>query len=264
MTAAILRIKEAAVLPSIVGEYVKLRKAGPRLVGLCPFHDERTPSFGVHPTYWKCFGCGAGGDVIDFISRIESLSKGQSIRMLADRFGIPLDSTKPVSRVQRAYDSQEMAFAEWWWENQCSRLARSVSVYVRLLDRLTTEEECEAAGLLWRQVSALPRSQWRALAERCATQEDRVEWAIENKNADIFLKTIYQIIEQAHINGMKDGEYLDDYHNRVACGSDCRFHVLLCVPYVQDKPFSSIDKKPEGIISLPSNIASSEARNATA
>ena len=127
MNPAIARIKEAAPLPVVAGEYVKLRKMGTSLLGLCPFHQEKTPSLRVHAEFFKCFGCGAAGDVITFIGKIEGVSPGRAIALLSERTGIPLDSTQPRrTRLQRAYDAQEQAFAEWWHYWQCEKLARRV------------------------------------------------------------------------------------------------------------------------------------------
>ncbi len=86
------QLKSSVDIVKAVGEYVRLRKAGagPRYVGLCPFHTEKTPSFSVHQThqFYKCFGCGAGGDVIKFVMEIERLSFYEALRLLADRNGI--------------------------------------------------------------------------------------------------------------------------------------------------------------------------------
>ena len=75
---------------SVVGSYVALRRRGRTLVGLCPFHGEKTPSFTVYPetASFYCFGCGAGGDVITFIKRIENLDYLDAVRFLADRAGM--------------------------------------------------------------------------------------------------------------------------------------------------------------------------------
>ncbi|HYO83220.1 MAG TPA: DNA primase [Bryobacteraceae bacterium] len=85
-------VKSQVDIVRTVGEYVRLRRAGPRWVGLCPFHTEKTPSFGVTPAYgiFKCFGCGAGGDVIKFIQEIEQLTFWEALKALAERNGIPL------------------------------------------------------------------------------------------------------------------------------------------------------------------------------
>jgi DNA primase len=88
------QLKSSVDIVKVVGEYVRLRKAGagPRHMGLCPFHTEKTPSFSVHQThqFYKCFGCGAGGDVIKFVMEIERLSFYEALRLLAERNGIPM------------------------------------------------------------------------------------------------------------------------------------------------------------------------------
>jgi len=87
-------LKASVDIVKVVGDYVRLKRAGsgPRYVGLCPFHTEKTPSFSVHQThqFYKCFGCGAGGDVIKFIMEIERLSFPEALKLLAERNGIPL------------------------------------------------------------------------------------------------------------------------------------------------------------------------------
>ena len=85
-------VRAAADIVKIVGDYVKLRKAGVNLMGLCPFHQEKTPSFAVHPTkqIFHCFGCGVGGDVFKFVMLIEHLTFPEALRRLAEKVGITL------------------------------------------------------------------------------------------------------------------------------------------------------------------------------
>lgn len=106
------QVRERAHIDEIVGEHVALRPAGVgSLKGLCPFHDERTPSFHVRPAqgYYHCFGCGEGGDVIKFVETINHLSFSEAVQYLADKTGVTLryqegtdkESTDP-NRVSRS------------------------------------------------------------------------------------------------------------------------------------------------------------------
>ncbi len=86
-------VKERASLEDVVREHVTLRHAGSgSLKGLCPFHDERTPSFNVRPAVgaWHCFGCGEGGDVISFVQQVEHLSFTEAVERLAAKVGMEL------------------------------------------------------------------------------------------------------------------------------------------------------------------------------
>jgi len=87
------QLKSSVDIVQVVGERVRLRKSGAaRYTGLCPFHSEKTPSFTVHAghQFYKCFGCGAAGDVIKFIEQIEGISFYEALKLLAERHGIPM------------------------------------------------------------------------------------------------------------------------------------------------------------------------------
>lgn len=86
-------VKQAADFVAVVEDRTALRKQGARLVGRCPFHDERTPSFSVNPVdkFYYCFGCGAKGDMITFVRETQGLDFVGAIEWLADRFRIPLE-----------------------------------------------------------------------------------------------------------------------------------------------------------------------------
>jgi DNA primase len=88
----IATVKERSSLEDVVREHVTLRRSGSRLVGLCPFHDEKSPSFGVNPAngFYHCFGCGEGGDVISFVQQVEHLSFSEAVERLAARLGLEL------------------------------------------------------------------------------------------------------------------------------------------------------------------------------
>ncbi len=86
-------VKQQADIVRVVGDYVKLKKAGAQnYSGLCPFHDEKTPSFSVHATrqFYHCFGCGVSGDVFNFVQKIENITFPEAVRAVAQKFGIAL------------------------------------------------------------------------------------------------------------------------------------------------------------------------------
>ncbi len=86
------RLRDSNDIESVISGYVDLRRRGRNLVGLCPFHNEKTPSFTVYPetSSYFCFGCGAGGDVINFVRNIENLDYIEAVKLLADRAGIKM------------------------------------------------------------------------------------------------------------------------------------------------------------------------------
>jgi DNA primase len=85
-------VRETADIVEVVSDYVKLKRSGSSYVGLCPFHDEKTPSFHVTPrlNIYKCFGCGASGDVFNFMMDMEGVGFVESVRSLADRYHVSL------------------------------------------------------------------------------------------------------------------------------------------------------------------------------
>jgi DNA primase len=97
-------VRERNQIDDVIGEYVALRRVGGGGVkGLCPFHDEKTPSFNVRPTHgtFHCFGCGEGGDVIAFLCKIDHLSFVEAVERLAERVGIKLTYEGGGTSVQR-------------------------------------------------------------------------------------------------------------------------------------------------------------------
>jgi DNA primase len=86
-------LKQQADIVRIVGDYVKLKKAGAQnFSGLCPFHNEKTASFSVHATrqFYHCFGCGASGDVFSFVQKIENITFPEAVRLIAQKLGVPM------------------------------------------------------------------------------------------------------------------------------------------------------------------------------
>ena len=101
-------VKEQADIVRIVGEYVKLRKSGAQnFQGLCPFHQEKSPSFSVHASrqFFHCFGCGTSGDVFAFVQRIENITFPEAVRLVAEKLKIPLPKTS-YSSPEEARDAK--------------------------------------------------------------------------------------------------------------------------------------------------------------
>ncbi len=110
----IAAIREGARIEDVVGDYVQLRRAGAdSLKGLCPFHNEKSPSFHVRPNHghFHCFGCGEGGDVYAFVQKIEHVSFVEAVELLADRIGHTISYTGAATSVQRDRGSRSRLIA---------------------------------------------------------------------------------------------------------------------------------------------------------
>ena len=111
----IAAVRERAPIEEIIGQHVALKSAGVgALKGLCPFHDERSPSFTVRPAVgrWHCFGCGEGGDVYAFIQKIEHVNFVEAVELLADRVGYTVTYTgASTTNVQRDRGSRSRLLA---------------------------------------------------------------------------------------------------------------------------------------------------------
>lgn len=97
-------IRDRSDLVSIVSEYLTLKKAGQNFTGLCPFHAEKTPSFSVNPSkqFFHCFGCGVGGDVFQFVMKIEGITFPETLQRLAAKAGVTLPESRAGERENRA------------------------------------------------------------------------------------------------------------------------------------------------------------------
>ena len=126
-------VRSRADIVEIVGAHVRLRRAGRNFVGLCPFHNEKTPSFSVNAErgFFHCFGCGAGGSVFNFITRVEGLTFPEAVRSLARKYGVTLpehDQSGPAAGEREAMlKASEVAaefFAHVLWNTTDGALAR--------------------------------------------------------------------------------------------------------------------------------------------
>src|ERR1700689_3949757 len=108
------KVKQQADIVRVIGEYVRLKKTGQNFTGLCPFHQEKTPSFAVHPTrqIYHCFGCGAGGDVFKFVMELEKCTFPEAIRTVAEKCGIAIPRPRERSPEERRENQQRSALVE--------------------------------------------------------------------------------------------------------------------------------------------------------
>jgi DNA primase len=148
------RVRDAADIVEIVSGHTDLRRQGERFVGLCPFHDERTPSFSVNPSekLYYCFGCEAGGDVFGFLAEKEGLDFPDAVESLADRYGVEIerDSEDPAAEKERRrrarlgdlLDRTATFYTGYLWESPKAAKARDY-----LAGRGLGEETLKAFGI---------------------------------------------------------------------------------------------------------------------
>lgn len=139
-------IKEKLDIVEFIRSYTNLSPAGRNFKGLCPFHQEKTPSFMVSPDkkFWHCFGCGEGGDIIAFVMKYEHVEFPEALRMLAERSGIPMRVLSPTQEREFGvlYDIHAAA-AEFF----AAMLEKNPAVKKYLTDRKLNEETIREFGL---------------------------------------------------------------------------------------------------------------------
>ncbi|HET9676481.1 MAG TPA: DNA primase [Solirubrobacterales bacterium] len=148
------RVKQAADIVEVISAHTDLRRQGARYVGLCPFHDERTPSFSVEPQekLYHCFGCGVGGDVIKFVEEKDGLGFAEAVEVLADRYGVELEREQEDPRaearrqrrrrLEQLLDRSAAYYANYLWESEEAAKARDY-----LAGRGLREEVLRAFGV---------------------------------------------------------------------------------------------------------------------
>jgi len=148
------RVKAAADIVEVVSAHTDLRRQGARYVGLCPFHEERTPSFSVEPTekLYHCFGCGVGGDVIKFVEEKDGLGFTEAVEMLADRYGVELEREQEDPRaeakrqrrrrLEQLLERSAAFYTNYLWESEEAGKARDY-----LAQRGLREEVLRAFGV---------------------------------------------------------------------------------------------------------------------
>ena len=117
-------VRDRVDIVDLIGRYVELRRQGRNYKGLCPFHNERSPSFNVNPARkgYKCFGCGVGGDAIKFVMELEGKSFRETIVKLADMYGVhlPASTGRGMAEVARLATFFPSLLFSWLWRGSGS------------------------------------------------------------------------------------------------------------------------------------------------
>lgn len=186
-------------IESVISPYVNLRRRGKNLVGLCPFHNEKTPSFTVYPENgsFYCFGCGVGGDVITFVRRMENLDYMEAVKQLADRAGMALpedgyDDT--LAKKRTAVLAANRAAAKFFHSQLFTDRGRHALNY--FLDRRLTMETIRHFGL------GFAPDDWRALKNH-----------LNEQGFDDVLLESANLLRRSDKNGKVS--YYDNFRNRV-------------------------------------------------
>src|SRR5215470_17663574 len=132
-------VRNSADIVRVVSDYVSLKGAGNAFKGLCPFHSEKTPSFSVHreKQFFHCFGCGVGGDVFSFVMLAEKVSFPESVRIVAEKCGVPIPASNADGRDDdKKFDQRKQLF----------EIYERAAAYFQ--QRLSTEEAIPARHVL--------------------------------------------------------------------------------------------------------------------
>ena len=142
------RIFSAARIEDVVGDYVSLKKRGANLIGLCPFHDEKTGSFTVSPSkgIFKCFGCGKAGNPVNFITEIEQCSYVDALRQLAKKYHIEIEERELTAEEKQKQDDRESMFvvnefANKWFHEQLWNTPEGTAVAMSYLRQRGLRED---------------------------------------------------------------------------------------------------------------------------
>src|SRR5918999_5338029 len=140
-------LRRQADIVRVIQDYVSLKKKGANWMACCPFHQEKTPSFSVNPAkdIFYCFGCQKGGSVFKFVMEIENVSFPESVRIVAEKFGVPLPAMQEDQKFEaRRKEADEIvqlnAWALEWWEQQYEQAAEARAAREYVEGRGITEE----------------------------------------------------------------------------------------------------------------------------
>ena len=230
-------VRQSNDIVDVISQYVHLKRSGRNFFGLCPFHNEKSPSFSVSPDkqIFHCFGCGVGGNVITFISKIEGLNFIETVQMLAERANIQLptlgnsgDAQKEILK-DKVYKVNEFA-AEFYHQNLYKPQAKLAQEYVR--KRQLSNETLKSFKIGF---SGRINELYQELKKQGFGEQEILESGLVNKN--------------------DRGQYIDRYRNRLMFPiCDVRGRVIAFGGRVLD------DSKPK-YINSPENIVYSKGRH---
>ena len=230
-------IRQSNDIVDVISQYVHLKRSGRNYFGLCPFHNEKSPSFSVSPDkqIFHCFGCGVGGNVITFVSQIEGLNFVETVQMLAERANIQLptlqnngDTQKEILK-DKVYKINEFT-AEYYHQNLYKPQAKMGQEYVK--KRQLTNETLKSFRIGF---SGKFNELYQELKKQGFQEQEILESGLVNKN--------------------ERGQYIDRYRNRLMFPiCDARGRVIAFGGRVLD------DSKPK-YINSPENVVYSKGRH---
>ena len=230
-------VRQSNDIVDVISQYVHLKRSGRNFFGLCPFHNEKSPSFSVSPDkqIFHCFGCGVGGNVITFISKIEGLNFIETVQMLAERANIQLPTLENSGDMQKeilkdkVYKVNEFT-AEFYHQNLYKAQAKMAQEYVK--KRQLSNETLKSFRIGF---SGKFDELYQELKKQGFGEQEILESGLVNKN--------------------DRGQYIDRYRNRLMFPiCDARGRVIAFGGRVLD------DSKPK-YINSPENIVYSKGRH---
>lgn len=230
-------VRQSNDIVDVISQYVHLKRSGRNFFGLCPFHNEKSPSFSISPDkqIFHCFGCGVGGNVITFVSKIEGLNFVETVQMLAERANIQLPTLENNGDIQKeilkdkVYKVNEFA-AEYYHQNLYKTQAKIAQEYVK--KRQLSNETLKSFRIGF---SGKFNELYQELKKQGFEEREILESGLVNKN--------------------DRGQYIDRYRNRLMFPiCDVRGRVIAFGGRVLD------DSKPK-YINSPENIVYSKGRH---
>ena len=230
-------VRQSNDIVDVISQYVHLKRSGRNFFGLCPFHNEKSPSFSVSPDkqIFHCFGCGVGGNVFSFITQIEGINFVEAVQMLAERANIQLPTLQDNGDSQReelkakVYKVNEFT-AEFYHQNLYKPQAKMAQEYVKKRQLSNETLKSFKIGFSGKFDELYQELKKQGFGER-------------------------EILESGLVNKNERGQYIDRYRNRLMFPiCDARGKVIAFGGRVLD------DSKPK-YINSPENVVYSKGRN---